>query len=318
MGVAPLKAQQQYKEKSCAQARFLFFVGKLKTSHNSLGDEGNGKKGVEMKDFLRRLFHSLCNERGEVLVGQTPDNTPLENQDDPNVAPPTPPAQQQIDWENEGNIYKKRYMDSQGQIQPLVRTLSQFAEYDHTTKQWKPKTQAPVVQQGDDPEKILESYDPEFRKALAGYTQKQINDAITKYRQESVFMTEFNSQVTAARNKSLEEFGSEFEFAKEGKFNTESPLYKLANEILTNKYAQFNPDGTFHKYTSPEAEYLATVEAYAILAKRSKQAPPDKGKLGAIQGKGTKSAGVKRVLTQEEYFKLSNEQKDAYDLSQVA
>lgn len=227
-------------------------------------------------------------------------------------------VEQQTDWENEQNPYRKRYADSQGQIQPLVRTLSQFAEYDHQTKTWKPKTtQAPVTPQGEDFERVLEGYDPEFRKALQGYTQKQINDAIANYRQESVFMTEYNSQVTAARNKSLEEFGDEFEFSKGGKFNTESPLYKLANEILTAKYAQFNPDGTFHSYKTPDAEYLSTVEAYAIISKRAKQQPPDKGKFGAIQGKGTKAAGVKKVLAYEEYSKLSDEQKDTYDLSQV-
>ena len=231
---------------------------------------------------------------------------------------PIIPAELQVDWELDDNPYKKRYGDSQSQIQPLVRTLSQFAEYDHNTKTWKPKAvQAPVTPQGDDFEKVLEGYDPEFRKALTGYTQKQIDTAIAKYRQESVFMTEYNSQVTEARNKSLAEFGDEFEFSKGGKFNTESPLYKLANEILTAKYAQFNPDGTFHRYTTPDAEYLSTVEAYAIISKRAKQQLPDKGKLGAIQGKGTKAAGVKRTLTYDEYSKLSDEQKDAYDSQQA-
>ncbi len=224
---------------------------------------------------------------------------------------------QQPDWEQDTNPYRKRYADSQGQIQPLVRTLSQFAEYDHTTKQWKPKTQAAPVVQGEDFERVLEGYDPEFRKALTGYTKKQIDDAIAQYRQESVYMTEYNSQVASARNKALEEFGDEFEFSKNGKFNTESPLYKLSNEILTAKYAQFNPDGTWHRYTTPDAEYLSTVEAYAIISKRAKQAPPDKGKLAAIQGKGSKAAGISRKLTFEEYNKLTNDQKDTYDLQQV-
>lgn len=274
-----------------------------------------------MRKLLKRIFHSLFNERGEVLNDTTLDNA-NGNQDgqelDANGQPIVKSTEPVVDWESEANPYRKRYGDSQGQIQPLVRTLSQFAEYDHNTKQWKPKApQAPVVAQGDDFEKTLEGYDPEFRKALTGYTQKQINDAITKFRQESVFMTEYNSQITNARSKSLEEFGDEFEFSKGGKFNTESPLYKLSNEILTAKYAQFNPDGTFHKYTTPEAEYLSTVEAYAIISKRAKQQSPDKGKLGAIQGKGTKAAGVKRTLTYDEYSKLSNEQKDVYDLQQV-
>ncbi|HCJ67203.1 MAG TPA: hypothetical protein DHV62_07760 [Elusimicrobia bacterium] len=227
-----------------------------------------------------------------------------------------PPA---TDWENEANPYRKRYSDSQSQIQPLVRTLQQFAEYDHATKAWKPKTQAPVTTvQNEDFERMLDGYDPDFKKALVGYTQKQIKDAIAEYRKESVFMTEYNSSITAARNKAIEEFGSEFDFAKGGKFNPDSPLYKLANEILYQKYAQFNPDGTFHSYTSPDAEYMATVEAYAIISKRSKQQPPQNtGKLNAIQGKGTKAAGVKRQLTFEEYSKLTDEQKDAYDLQQA-
>ncbi len=235
---------------------------------------------------------------------------------DVNGQPIRKASEQAIDWENDANPYRKRYGDSQGQIQPLVRTLSQFAEYDHNTKQWKPKPATSPVQPTGNFEEVLKGYDPEFVKALDGYTRKQIETAISQYRQESVFMTEYNSQITAARNKSMEEFGDEFDFAKGGKFNTESPLYKLANEILTAKYAQFNPDGTFHKYTTPDAEYMSTVEAYAIISKRAKQQPPDKGRLNAIQGKGSKAAGVARKLGYEEYSKLSDEQKDAYDLSQ--
>lgn len=271
-----------------------------------------------MFKFLKIIFSS---NRGEVINGRTPDNADG-NQDgqqlDANGQPIKTEEPAAIDWDNEANPYRKRYSDSQGQIQPLVRTLSQFAEYDHTTKQWKPKVaQAPTVT-GEDFERTLEGYDPEFRKALTGYTKKQIATAISEYRQESVFMTEYNSQITSARSKAIEEFGDEFEFSKGGKFNTESPLYKFANEILTAKYAQFNPDGTFFRYTTPDAEYLSTVEAYAILAKRSKQQSPDKGKFGAIQGKGTKAAGVKRVLPYEEYSKLTTEQKDAYDLAQIS
>ena len=226
-----------------------------------------------------------------------------------------------IDWESETNPYKKRYGDSQGQIQPLVRVLQQFAEYDHNTKTWKQKTQVvspqpPIIDA--EVERAFAGYDPEFVKALIGYINPLRTELseLKKARQDSVFMTEYNSGIQEARSKAIQEFGSEFDFAKDGKFNTESPLYKLANEILTAKYAQFNPDGSFHKYNSADAEYMSTVEAYAILSKRSKQTPTDKGKLGAIEGKGTKATGGKKVLSFEEYDKLSSEQKDAYDLQQ--
>lgn len=227
-------------------------------------------------------------------------------------------AQQQIDWDSDNNPYKKRYGDSQSQVQPLVRTLNQFAEYDHQSKTWKPKTQAVQHQgQDEDVEKLLEGYDPDFRKDLGGYVTRQVQQGINRFREESSFMSEYNSSLTQARSKSLEEFGSEFEYAKNGSFNQNSPLYKMANEILVNKYAQFNPDGSFARYTTPEAEYLSTVEAYAILMKRSKSGQPNTGPLNAIQGKGTKAGGVKKVLSYDEYSKLSDEQKDAYDAQQT-
>ena len=227
-------------------------------------------------------------------------------------------TQQQIDWENEQNPYKKRYGDSQGQVQPLVRTLQQFADFDHNTKTWKPKTQPASTQAQDaDFEKILEGYDPEFRKALSGYTQKQIKDAIAEYHKTSVFQNEYDSGVRNSRSKAMEEFGGEFEFAKDGKMNPQSPLYQLADDIVQSKYVILNPDGSFAKYSTADAEYLATVEAYAILAKRSKQQPSNKGQLGLIKGKTTGSAAAKRQLSQEEYFKLSDADKDAYDLAQT-
>ncbi len=118
------------------------------------------------------------------------------------------------------------------------------------------------------------------------------------------------------RNKALTEFGGEFDFNKDGKMNTESPLYKMADEILTSKYVELNPDGTFHKYSTADAEYIATAEAYALLSKRAKQANPDKGKLNAIQGAGSRAAGVKNAYIYEEYLALSDAEKDVYDLAQ--
>ncbi|MBE3116608.1 hypothetical protein IMZ68_05325 [Candidatus Bathyarchaeota archaeon] len=227
----------------------------------------------------------------------------------------TPPT---VDWESDGNVYKKRYADSQTQVQPLVRTLSQYAEFDHNTRTWKPKTQAVSTQeQGVDFEKVLAGYDPDFVKALGGYTQKQIQDAIAKDRKEFMATQEYGAKINESRSLAISEFGSEFEFAKDGKMNTQSPLYQLANEIVHSKYALFNPDGTFAKYNTPDAEYLATCEAYAILAKRSKQQTQNKGQLNAIKGKGTGSAAVKRQYSYEEYNKLPNAEKDAYDLAQM-
>lgn len=270
----------------------------------------NGKKGVVMPE--QGLTQD--NAQSGNLENQEAQGQQQGQQEQTNQA-----TQQQIDWENENNPYRKRYTDSQSQVQPLVRTLQQFAEYDHTTKTWKPKTQTVSQPQGGDVdfEKILEGYDPDFRKALSGFTRKQVNDAIAEYKKESAFLSEYNSGVQESRSKAISEYGSEYNFAKDGKMNTASPLYQMANEIILNKYAIFNPDGTFQKYNNAEAEYLATTEAYAILTKRSKQQPQGKEKFNAIKGQGTGSAAVKRSLTYAEYSKLSEAEKDAYDLSQI-
>lgn len=234
--------------------------------------------------------------------------------ENPPAAPVTEPV---IDWEAEGNPYKKRYADSQSQITPLVGTLSHFAEYNHQTKAWEPKrSSTPAVTTTES--EAFSNYDPEFKKELDNYTQKQINSAFDKYRQDSIASTEYNSKVETARGRALDEFGGDFELSKGGKFNVDSPLYKLANEILATEYAQFNPDGSFHKYTHPDAEYLATVRAYGVISKQASKPALNKGKFDAIQGKGTKAAGVKRALSYEEYDKLSEEEKNAYDLQQVS
>ncbi len=230
-----------------------------------------------------------------------------------------------IDWEADDNPYKKRYGDSQGQIGPIIQTLHQFAEYDHNTKSWKPKTQAVSKQSEarapDDVEKLLEGYDPDFVKNVGAYFGKKMAPLQSELQEmrKAKENNEYTSAVDNTRSTIKKEFGDEFEFVKDGQFNLQSPLYKLADQILAAKYvAQFNPDGTVNRYTSPDAEYMATVEAYAILTKRSKQTPPaGKGKVSAIVGKGTGASGVKGKISTEEYLKLSNEQKDEYDKNET-
>lgn len=227
----------------------------------------------------------------------------------------------QVDWESADNPYRKRYEDSQSQIVPVTNTLKQFAEYDHSTKTWKPKGQQTqqTQQSDDDVEKLLEGYDPDFRKNIGVYTQRQIEKAIKRQNEENSFMSNYNSGVTSARARAIQEFGSEYELGtKEGGFNANSPLYKIANDILTKDYAEFNADGTFKRYTRPDAEYKAIAEAFAVIQKRSKADPNfGKGKLGAIQGKGSVGGTGKKKLSFDDYDKLSDDEKDEYDSQQA-
>jgi hypothetical protein len=239
---------------------------------------------------------------------------------DANGQPIQKEQQPTVDWEAEDNPYKKRYEDSQGQVAPVVNTLKQFAEYDHNTKTWKPKTQQSQQTQPteDDVEKLLEGYDPDFRKNIGVYTQKQIEKALNRYNENNTFMSNYNNGVTSSRARAIQDFGDEYELVKDGAFNQNSPLYKIADGILQKDYAEFNADGTFKRYTRPDAEYKSIAEAYALIQKKSKADPNfGKQKLGAIQGKGTTSGGIKGKMSWEEYEKLSDEQKDAYDMAQT-
>src|SRR3990167_42903 len=244
---------------------------------------------------------------------------PITVETEPVIVETTPESvQPTVDWEQDDNPYKKRYMDSQGQITPLVGKLHEFAEYDHNTKTWKPKSlSTPTPKKEDDFEETLKGYDPEFVKAFSGYSRKQAMEVFGEQNKRQEESAKYVSETTASRNKSMEEFGDEFDFVKGGKINPSSPLYKVANVIFANKYVQLNPDGTLHKWTNTDGEYLAVAEAYALLSKQAKQQNSDKWKLAAIQGKGSKASGVKKNLTYEEYSKLSSDEKDAHDLAQT-
>lgn len=265
----------------------------------------------------KSIFSFWLNNRGETVNAQETEEEEEKTARETKEAADAAASQNQepvIDWEAEDNPYKKRYGDSQSQVQPLVKTLQDFAEYDQATKTWKPKAPAkPVIDL--DAENPFEGYDADFVKAIEGHTAKQIDIAIKKLNADSVSKQKYDSDTLDSRDRAIKEFGSEFDFSKDGKMNPESPLYKMAEKILTRKYVELNADGSFHKYSNVDAEYLATAEAFALLSKRKEDAP-DKGKLNAIQGKGSIAAGVKKKLSPEEYRLLSDTDKDAYDLQE--
>ncbi len=200
-----------------------------------------------MPALIRKFFFSFpLNNKGETITETDEEKTAREAQEAASQG-----SEQKPDWETDDNPYKKRYGDSQSQVQPLVNSLNQFAEYDQSTKTWKQKVASPAVTPTED--NPFDGYDPEFVKTLQGYTEKQISSAITKYKEESVSAQKYHSDTMESRDRAVKEFGGEFDFSKDGKMNAESPLYKLADEILTTKYVDLNADGTFHKYSNVDA-----------------------------------------------------------------
>lgn len=265
----------------------------------------------------RQNFSFFMNNKGEVLSGQ-------KTQEELDAEAATASGQggnnSQIDWESSDNPYRQRYENSQSQIKPLTEVLKQHLEYDHNTKTWRPKTQQKTQQEPVDFDKVFSGYDPEFSgnlKRVLAPLQQEIK-TLREEKEQNAFLNNYNSIKEKAQAQVIKDFGDEFELVVNGQFNLNSPLYKVANEILRSDYAEYNADGSFRKFNRPDAEYKAVREAFGIIQKRMKADPNfGKTKLGSIQGKGTSGAGGKKVLTEEEYLKLSEDEKDAIDMAQI-
>ncbi len=123
-------------------------------------------------------------------------------------------TEQNIDWEKDSNPYKKRYGESQSQIQPLVNVLRRFADYDHQTGEWKPRQAESPKQEisTDDFNKMLDGYDPEFVKSLRVAVGREVESGITKFRdsfyKENSRISEYNSTLDKSRKRVISEFGS--------------------------------------------------------------------------------------------------------------
>jgi len=158
---------------------------------------------------------------------------------------------------------------------------------------------------------LTQHFDPETAKILQNYFGQLLQTKLDGFQKTTAEQNSFQSQVT----ESWEETKKDYPDAA----NPQSKLYIRANEILMERgLALQNPDGTVQLLT-PFA-YRMAVEA--AVAESNRQAPANaqtrtnKSKAGAIQGRGSKTA-VQGKLSYDQYNALTDEQKDAYDKSQL-
>lgn len=154
---------------------------------------------------------------------------------------------------------------------------------------------------------LTKYFDPDTAKILSTWTKQQIAEAISKDRESSTRDTEFRSQVSENWEETKKLFPD--------LTNQQSKLYVRANEILFERgLAEVDGEGNIRLLT-PFAYRIAT-EAASIelgrLASENIGTQVKKGQAGMVQGKGSKGSGGGN-LTYEQYNKLSDEEKDAYD-----
>ncbi len=155
---------------------------------------------------------------------------------------------------------------------------------------------------------LTKHFDPETSRVLSNYFGNLVDKRFTKGSEETQAQSDFQTQVS----ESWEETKKLYPEAA----NPKSKTYIRANEIMFERnLATIDEAGTVVLLT-PFA-YRIAVEAASLELSRQTSPSANKGKVGAIAGKGS-TPTAQGKLTYEQYMALpSDEARDAYDKSQV-
>ena len=155
---------------------------------------------------------------------------------------------------------------------------------------------------------LTKHFDGETSRVLDSYFNGLMEQRLAKSSQETKEQGDFQTQVS----ESWEETKKLFPEAA----NPKSKLYIRANEILFERnLATQAADGTVQLLT-PFA-YRSAVEAASLELSRQTSPSGNKGRVGAIAGRGSKTT-TQGKLTYEQYMALpSDEARDTYDKSQL-
>lgn len=155
---------------------------------------------------------------------------------------------------------------------------------------------------------LTKHFDPETARVLSNYFGNLVEQRFAKSSQETKEQGDFQTQVSTVWEETKKLFPEAA--------NPKSKTYIRANKILFERgLATLGADGTVRLLT-PFA-YRIAVEAASVELSRQTLPSGKKGKVGAIQGPGSKPT-IQGKLTYEQYMALpSDEARDAYDKSQV-
>ncbi len=260
---------------------------------------------------LRGFLKMLRDNRGEVSATppKEPEGlNPPEGGQPPKEPEGTPPVTPLV---KEEKLYAGRFKDpeelevaykessTEGQrLAGEVKRLTQMLQSSLT-----PGEKKEVEEKVTD---LTKHFDTETARVLDGYFKSLVDNRFATNNQATKEESDFNTQVL----ENWEETKKLFPEVVDPK----GKLYIRANEIMFER-GLAKMDGKTVVLTTPFA-YRMSVEAASV--ELSRQTPsPGKNKLGAIAGKGGKSAPQGK-LTYEQYQALpSDEARDAYDQTQL-
>ena len=176
-----------------------------------------------------------------------------------------------------------------------------------------------LLQQARTPEKreaiqeeitdLTKHFDPETARILSGYFKNMLKTEFDNYQNQSRVQNEFQSQVSTVWEETKKLFPDVA--------NPQSKLYVRANEILFERNLAEVDAGGGIRLLTPFAYRIAVEAASLELGRQASEnagTQTKKGQAGMVQGKGSKGFGGGK-LTYDQYQKLSDEEKDAYDKS---
>mgnify|MGYP001576178020 FL=1 len=157
----------------------------------------------------------------------------------------------------------------------------------------------------------LSYFDPETGKALSGYVQKQIAAALEKSQNDSRSQSEFSSQITQIWEETKKLYPEAAD--------PNSKLYQRANQLLFERGLAKQDNSGALTLATPFAYRIAVEAAAQELSRQAPEAAATQVKrsqAGAIQGRSSKSVPQGK-LTFDQYSKLSDEEKNAYDEASI-
>ena len=259
---------------------------------------------------LQGFLKMLNNERGEVVVGNPEETEEL----NPDGSKKEAVVEEVVEEKLFAGRFKTPeeletgYKESSQEGIRLAQEVRRLS-----TELQQAKTPAKREEIRDKIDDLSKHFEPETAKILTNFVSGKIKEGIStalrNFQQETNSQSEFQTEVS----KIWEETQKLYPEVT----NQKSKLYIRANEILfERKLAESDATGKLVLLT-PFAYRIAVEAASEEL---SRQAPEDaetqsgKRKANAVAGKGSAAMG-KGKLTYEQYMKLPDEERDAYDKS---
>jgi len=236
-------------------------------------------------------------------------NAPEEEQFNADGTPKVTP-----EAEKEERLYAGKYKtpeELEGAYESSNREATRMAQEIKRLTTLSQQTLTPEKKEAiqDEINDLTKYFDPDTAKILTGYIDNKLKTSIGGFQEQSRVQGEFQKEVSDVWGETVKVYPDAA--------NKDSKLYVRANEILfERKLAEIDGENNIRLLT-PFAYRIAVEAAYQELGRQSSEIAATnvkKNQANKIQGKGSKAQGGGK-LTYEQYQKLSDEAKDAYDKS---